>query len=719
MPNDTYKIRPAGRHILTIGRDLVQDSHAAILELVKNSYDADSPDVQISLRFDSDKKKSVITITDHGHGMTRDAVINKWMVPSTKDKLKRPRTPAGRTMQGSKGIGRYAASVLGNDFSLTTITSGGEKTTVYLDWEQFEKAEYLQDVEILIETQENTNEKQGTELEITGYGNFFEIWSTQQITKLQSELKKIKSPVDIAINAEDDRNNFTIKLNIKGHLKEKNNICETIEPFPVFDLFDYKIAGTVKKDGEGILFYSQQKIKNASPKKIDENFGETGCGELKFDIRVYDREPDAIQGLVNRAKSLNGDSLGKNEIKNLLNDLNGVGVYRNGFRIRPLGDVGFDWLKLDQKRVQNPSMRIGSNQIIGYVQIQSEENSGLIEKSARDGLKENKAFGRLEEIAGKVIGELEKRRFQYRKKAGLGRQGTKIDKEIERLFSFDRLKRDIQLELTQEGVKDNKVQNFFDLIDKEKKLKATAFENVRRAVAIYQGQATLGKIINVVLHESRISLSHFKNGISILKYWHDEFLKNHSDESAEEILQIAEGFMTNSKRLIELFKRLDPLGATKRSPKKPTLLKDTIKEIFKIFENEMKDSKITYEIKGSENFKYPFWEQDMHSLFTNLINNSIYWIKEKKSDKKKIIVDIETNRNSLLYLDYRDTGPGIKQGLIKDETIFEPGFSTKLTGTGLGLAIAGEAATRNGFELRAVYSEDGAFFQLIPIGDRE
>ena len=42
MSENVYKIRPAGRHLFTIGRDLIQDSYAAIVELVKNAYDADS-----------------------------------------------------------------------------------------------------------------------------------------------------------------------------------------------------------------------------------------------------------------------------------------------------------------------------------------------------------------------------------------------------------------------------------------------------------------------------------------------------------------------------------------------------------------------------------------------------------------------------------------------------------------------------------------------------
>lgn len=73
----TYRIRPAGRHILTIGRDLIQDCHAAVVELVKNAYDADSPDVNIKFRAKPDRNSYAIIITDHGHGMSRDTVINK------------------------------------------------------------------------------------------------------------------------------------------------------------------------------------------------------------------------------------------------------------------------------------------------------------------------------------------------------------------------------------------------------------------------------------------------------------------------------------------------------------------------------------------------------------------------------------------------------------------------------------------------------------------
>ena len=163
----TYKIRPAGRHILTIGRDLIQDNYAAVFELVKNAYDADSPDVNIKFRAAPDCSGYSIVISDHGHGMSKDDVINKWLVPSTQDKIKRHRSPSGRTLQGSKGVGRYAASILGTDMLLETVNTKGQKTTAYLEWGDFEAALYLDDVEIPLET-EAVSEVSGTQLTING-----------------------------------------------------------------------------------------------------------------------------------------------------------------------------------------------------------------------------------------------------------------------------------------------------------------------------------------------------------------------------------------------------------------------------------------------------------------------------------------------------------------------------------------------------------------------
>ena len=403
----TYKIRPAGRHLLTIGRDLIQDNYAAVFELVKNAYDADSPDVHIEFKVSSDPSGYSIVISDHGHGMSRDDVINKWMVPSTDNKRESRESPSGRVLQGSKGVGRYAASILGADLLLETVDSKGEKTTAYLEWSNFESALYLDDVEILLETVE-ASEPPGTRLTINGGSELLAAWDQKQFDKLRFELKKLTSPIINAFSDEGRSDEFRISLAVNG-FPEVNDINETIEPYPLFDLFDYKISGKISRDGTGTLTYSSQKARNTVEEEIAFKLGNpTGCGELDIDIRVYDREVDAIDALIKRGfTDESGRYVQKLEARQILNASNGIGVYRNGFRIRPLGDPDFDWLKLNARRVQNPTRCIGSNQAIGYVQIQSEDQSHLIEKSARDGLKEDRAFNRLKEITTQVITELE------------------------------------------------------------------------------------------------------------------------------------------------------------------------------------------------------------------------------------------------------------------------------------------------------------------------
>ena len=709
----THKIRPAGRLLLTIGRDLIQDPYAAVVELVKNAYDADSRDVDIEFIRVSDRKDYSITIADHGHGMSRDDVIKKWMVPSTSDKLRRRKSPAGRVMQGRKGVGRYAASVLGKDLLLETVTVQSEKTDVYIDWTSFERSEYLDDIDILVETSE-TSDPCGTKLTMTADEVLLSDWHQRQFDKLRFELRRLKSPVGVALSNDD----FRINLKVSG-FPCVDDVSETIEPYPIFDLFDYRISGSIGSEGRGNLEYSMQKIRNAPDETIPFHLGKpTDCGQLFLDIRVYDRDRASIDSLIGRGlKDDSGTYVGNLQARQLLNEYNGIGVYRNGFRIRPLGDPDFDWLKLNEQRVQNPSLRIGSNQVIGFVQIQSDEESGLIEKSARDGLRENRAFDRLKEITKSVIGELESRRFQYRRQIGLNRPAAKIERELDSLFSSEELKRDVNTRLSSSGVGEETAEEIMEIISRDEEEKNRVADDIRQAVAVYQGQATLGKIINVILHEGRRPLNFFRNEIPNIRYWHKSFLKTGDSDNLNRVVSIGDGIGNNAEVFVNLFGRLDPLAAAKRSRKTSLNLKETINGTFSVFSSEMKSQSVEHRVECPDDFLISAWSQDIYSIFTNLIDNSLYWMNEKTSPDQKMSVDVVADGNTLLHIDYRDTGPGIDPGLIASEVIFEPQFSTKPSGTGLGLPIAGEAAARNGLELKAFESETGAWFRLQAVAD--
>lgn len=729
-----YKIKPAGRHILTIGRDLIKDKYAAIVELVKNSYDADSPTCTISLlpwekTIVKDGEEIIekgikVIVKDKGHGMTFDTVTEKWMVPSTDDKLKRSKSPKGRLMQGKKGIGRYSASIIGDDLVLETIDGNGNLTTLYLIWESFQNAKYLQDVDVLIENF-NTNRQSGTEIIIVGDENHLNEWNEKQLKNLKSELKKLIPPIDRSIHQiEDDTDNFEITLELGNFpYKSYSNITEKIEPYPLFDLFDYRISGTVSKDGVASLTFENKRTKDVpeqlKPFKIVLNQDKTKdfqsfCGKIHFDFRVFDRDPSSINILIERGLKdpITGESVGKREARIILDTFSGIGVYRQGFRIRPLGDAGYDWLSLDNERVQNPSLKIGSDQIIGFIHVEQEGKSGLEEKSARDGLKETSEYFGLIEISKQVLKELENKRFAYRQKVGLGRSKRNINNKIEGLYNFKDLQQKINKELDTLGVDKKKREEINQLISAKEEKNNKIANELKQIIALYQGQATVGKIVNVILHEGRKPLGYFKNQIPLITEWNEELIEQFDKELLSKVIDRLSVIKEQGDIFTKLFEKLDPLSAKKRSRKKDFYIREVIENVTDVFVSEIDSQSIKVKIDCDINQTIYGWKKDYYIILTNLVDNSIYWLQNSAKPTKEISFRVYEG-DELIIIEYRDNGPGIDKEFIESEIIFEPEFSNKTGGgTGLGLSIAGEAIDRNNGKLKAIHSESGAFFKI-------
>src|SRR5580698_9304179 len=97
-PSGTSKLRPRARLISLIGEDLISDEPVAVVELVKNAYDADATNVRI--RFCDDGVPQLI-VEDNGHGMDIDTVLGTWFEPGTNSKKEKKRSPNGRIYQGA------------------------------------------------------------------------------------------------------------------------------------------------------------------------------------------------------------------------------------------------------------------------------------------------------------------------------------------------------------------------------------------------------------------------------------------------------------------------------------------------------------------------------------------------------------------------------------------------------------------------------------------
>ena len=126
---EELKIRPYARLLTMLGEQLIKNEQIALIEILKNAYDADAENVSISFNNFGDSyeilPESEIVITDDGHGMNDTVIREHWLNPATPEKKRRReknngRTKRGRVIQGEKGIGRFALFKLGADIKVIT-----------------------------------------------------------------------------------------------------------------------------------------------------------------------------------------------------------------------------------------------------------------------------------------------------------------------------------------------------------------------------------------------------------------------------------------------------------------------------------------------------------------------------------------------------------------------------------------------------------------------
>lgn len=714
----TSSIRPSARIINAIGKDLIKDVYAAIIELVKNAYDADSKSVDIVINYDKDKKLLKTIVKDYGHGMTLDTILDIWLVPATSDKLLRRKSPNGRVLQGKKGIGRYAAGILGDMLLMESTDDNNNLSNIVIDFKALAEAKYLSDVDILIETG-NKNYKSGVTMEMT-YSDIsedmtVEIWNSFQLGKLETELKKLKSP--LIKNTEDV---FEINLYYKNlpqinskstELNKKYtylNSHQVIEPLPIVDYFDYRVYGTVDSNGKGIFHYINQNIEKINEEiieiQINLDSNQKYCGNVKFDYRVFDRDSESIGRLIERG--LNDFSIGKLEAKKLLDSMYGIGIYRDIFRIRPYGNQDYDWLDLDKARVQNPSFAIGMNQIIGFIEIEGESNSNLLEKSARDGLIENSHYFGLQHLAKYIlVNILQPKRFEFRQKTGRGRKPKNINEKIDSLFDFD----NIEIKVKSLGLSTHNEEKILSIIKEERKSKEKDLVDIKDTIAVYQAQVTLGKMTDVLLHEGRKSLRYLNEQLPRINKWNNEYLNSPTIELKEQIIDRSLKTVSHAKDLSNLFKRIEPFSIGRLPNKKGTNIYNSIEKASTVYELKFKEENIIFINNIDKNLEIFGREYDIYTAFVNFLENSIYWLGKSKTVNKKITLSSEENEQSIL-IEMNDNGPGISKEYAN--LVFEPGFSLKEAGTGLGMSISAEALKRSAGTVSIGESTNGTILYI-------
>ncbi|EJS7730830.1 ATP-binding protein, partial [Campylobacter jejuni] len=600
------KIRPEARLIKTIGEDLIKNPYAAVVELIKNSYDADSEIVIVSIELTNeyvyDKKQKFLkfTIEDDGEGMSLETIKNTWMVPATSYKVnKQYSSKKKRVVQGKKGIGRYASAILGDFLRITTTDLNGMTSIIEIDWKQFDDGKFLDEINIPYECN-RTNLKSGTKIEIYSSIEVYydEIkqqyqdkinWNKDQNKLLFKELRKLLVPTN--------KSNETFEIIFLNNGLDKLDIDdknEKIEPFPLLDFYEYRIKGKISSNGKGLLFYENKNFENSN-EKIELDLRNT-CGNIEVDLMVFDLDPDVIQNLVNKQKDKEEKQLGKSEFKALIKQYSGVGIYRNLFRIRPYGDYDFDWLGLNARRVNSPTMSISTNQIAGFVSIESENKSNLIEKSDREGLKENENYDNLKKILLEVLSEVEKRRYEFRKNTKRGRVvANNIKDTIRDVFSFDDVNNKISVILHKANIDAHIIEKVQFELKQEEIKKNNGLKNIEEVLAMYEAHAALGKLVLYVLHEGRKPMQIIGLKLNNLKKSLQRFIKTKDESIEQDIKKYNEDSLSQLEKLSNLFKRLDPLMITRSSRRKEVNLYQNALNNYELFKEILKRENIDFE----------------------------------------------------------------------------------------------------------------------------
>ena len=719
-----HAMRPAARIIHTIGQHLIKDPQAAVIELVKNAYDADATSVKIQFRLGlaSDGKRAMrISVQDNGAGMTYEQVTRSWLVPATPDKLRRRVSANGRQLQGNKGIGRFAAFMLGEEVFLVTV-SGAMETSLILQASDFRKVEFLDQVRVIVDTRETAKDsKPGTIFEMTSRegDETFRQWNKEDFSKLRIDLRRMLFPF------RSRKDEFHIWVDYHGFgAQGQPDGSEEIEPLPVLEFFDYRIKADVSADGRVTGSFVSPLVKG-NPME-DLSFQIAGlkgkqCGHLHVDLRVVDRETAALQDLLDRSlaaeDSLTGIS--RAQLKKLLDESCGVSVYRGDFRIRPYGDNGNDWLELDRQRINNPSLFISNNQTFGMVVIEREDQSHLEEKSDRDGLREDEHYDRLRSIVSALILELQRRRYEIRRAVGRIQKSPRVTEMLTELKDFEKPFKRINKILTDERIETEKIERIRQILQEDSEGRQRIIAKLEESIAIYQGQATLGKMVGVLLHEGNRSLGILRNQSARMPAWLERLMSSPTESVRTEVAEGLVGITSAAESITKLFDRIQPLGVRSRGAAHEIVLVKQVRIALRALSEELSSAGIQTHVDIPDDFKVVAWDQDLRAIFLNLIENSAYWIKQTPPAKPEIRFRLVRTDDGA-RLEISDNGPGISREHIQSEAIFEPHFSLK-GGYGLGLPIAGEAAARNGFELKAIHGDGGAHFVLdfAPLGKNQ
>lgn len=374
VTKDNLKFRVSAELKNILGRDLITSPDIAILELVKNSYDAHASKVEIT--FDED----YLEIADNGKGMSKDDLINKWLFVAysaksdgTEDVTYRDKIT--RHYAGAKGIGRLSCDRLARYLVLTTRSEAENDTEVLnVDWQVFEenKKTEFDTIDIPHETTEiipsfPNASKTGTSLQ---FRELHDIWTREDIKRLRKSLEKMINPFS---GTDDD---FQIEIKAPKMQAEDES---TSSPHD-------RINGVIENSIADVLKLKTTQIES----RIEGDTIHTTLtdrGVVMYEIEEPNNQFMHLESssislfYLNRAAKYSFTArMGVQPIS-----YGNVFLFRNGFRILPYGEWNDDSWGLNYRQQQGYNRFLGTRDLFGRVDVETDNTDLIKEVSSRDG----------------------------------------------------------------------------------------------------------------------------------------------------------------------------------------------------------------------------------------------------------------------------------------------------------------------------------------------
>lgn len=752
----------SARTAMLIGTENFSNPEGAIIELVKNTYDADSPCCYIL--FDgNDGQITEIYIIDYGSGMDISTIQDCWMQIGTDDKQRNVETGNGRIKSGAKGIGRFALNRLGSMATMLTRKDGQDAFIWNVNWNDFDAPgkkinEVMADLDVveLEEIQRCLSRlairfnvflpefSLGTILKIS---NLADIWEEDAIKHLFSSLQDLVPPFNIPA--------FQLYLYVSG-----SNDYGKIEAKQYED-FDYKVSAKYENSVLKVDVQRNELDINALQSEYRGLFDMENMKQFPYRLEDFEKEIYHIEMPLGELNGLRksqlladyGAKLGAFQfdfyfIKGSKSDINseksdakypyrqfspthrrlwlkknlGVKIYRDKFRVRPYGENGDDWLHLGDRYSQNPigaGLRMGGyhirqNQIVGAVEISRLHNIYLQDKSGREGLQENDVFGLFKEVLLGIINIMEKDR-------------NTVMYNLSLLYDKNHPKEDAKKQADKAQKAGEYTQANYNALSQGYTVVKQELEDKEEEVRLLRNLASTGLIIT--------SFSHELNNLSIqTKSRYDNMLYAlNLVTSIDNVKKLGLKDYQNPYEVIKTQKNYDEqvrswLEFSINSISKDKRLRKSIhlKSYFELFKKTwmtvMNELNIDFDVKGfSDDMQIKAFVIDFDTIFNNLISNSIYAIKVKKSTiNRKIRIDGKLE-DEYLSIIISDSGKGLdKQYQNNPSVIFNAFESSRCNkngekiGTGLGLYIV--KATINeykGSSVQVLYQAEGFAIKIM------